>query len=503
MRAPLAPPRLSEPRKVAAEAQAVVASSGRQARGQDLGLEVCDVLVVDQVVVDLRKRVLPDQRFFRDFRAEIARPGSHVAVRQLVPGAREGVREFSRVGVEAARDRLVDRVHPQRHVRGGHDRRVLFRRIEGVRDHELLGRILGHPLVCAGGALLQFPFAAEQHVEIAHVPLGRCGGPGAFDAAGDRVPGLAAAMAADPAEAHLLDGRGFGLGADKRRAARAVAFAEGVTAGGKCDGLLVIHRHARERLAHVATRGDRVRVAVRAFGIHVDQAHLHGRQRVLEHTVAGIAAVGLVAGREPFGLGAPVDVFLVLPHVLAPAAETEGLEAHRFHCAVAGEDKQVGPGDLVAVFLLDRPEQSARLVEITIVRPAVERRETLRPGGRAAATVAGAVRAGAMPRHADEEPAVVTKVRWPPVLRVRHQGVKVLFDGLQVELLEFLCVVERAAQRIAGGRVLVKHLEVQLVGPPVAVRPHSEGCGTVHDRAFARRFHIVTVHNMLPSGLAG
>ena len=53
-------------------------------------------------------------------------------------------------------------------------------------------------------------------------------------------------------------------------------LAEGVAAGDQRDGLFVIHRHAREGLADIARRGDRVRVAVRAFRIHIDQAHLHG-----------------------------------------------------------------------------------------------------------------------------------------------------------------------------------------------------------------------------------
>jgi hypothetical protein len=57
------------------------------------------------------------------------------------------------------------------------------------------------------------------------------------------------------------------------------------------------------------------------------------------------------------------------PKVLSPSTRGD----------VAGEDHQVGPGDLVAVLLLDRPEQAARLVEVAVVRPAVERREALLP----------------------------------------------------------------------------------------------------------------------------
>jgi hypothetical protein len=83
-----------------------------------------------------------------------------------------------------------------------------------------------------------------------------------------------------------FDRRAFGFGADQLGIACAVRLAEGVAAGDQRHGLLVVHRHAREGLAHVAAGGHRVGVAVRAFGVHVDQAHLHGGQRVLQLALA-------------------------------------------------------------------------------------------------------------------------------------------------------------------------------------------------------------------------
>ena len=120
----------------------------------------------------------------------------------------------------------------------------------------------------------------------------------------------------------------------------AVGLAEGVTAGDEGDGLLVVHRHPGEGLTDVAARGDRVGIAVGAFRIDVDEAHLDGAQRGLELPVAGIARIP-----EPLDLGAPVDVLLGLPDVLAPAGETERPEPHRFQRAVAGEDHEIGPRD--------------------------------------------------------------------------------------------------------------------------------------------------------------
>ena len=135
----------------------------------------------------------------------------------------------------------------------------------------------------AGGALRQFPLVAEQVVEVVVAPLGGRRGPGAFQAAGDRVAAFAAAKFVLPAEALLLDGGALGFGADiLARIGSAVGFAEGVPAGNERNGLLVIHRHASERLADVPRRGDRIGLSIGPFRIHVNQAHLNRAERILE-----------------------------------------------------------------------------------------------------------------------------------------------------------------------------------------------------------------------------
>src|SRR6185295_287398 len=65
-----------------------------QARSQDLGLQRGDVFVIDQRVVDGRDRILPEKLFLGDLRSEIARARTHVAVRQLEPGAGKRIREL-------------------------------------------------------------------------------------------------------------------------------------------------------------------------------------------------------------------------------------------------------------------------------------------------------------------------------------------------------------------------------------------------------------------------
>jgi hypothetical protein len=53
----------------------------RQPRGQDLLLERGDIFVIDQHMIDCRDGILPEEFFLRNLRTEVARAGSHVAMR--------------------------------------------------------------------------------------------------------------------------------------------------------------------------------------------------------------------------------------------------------------------------------------------------------------------------------------------------------------------------------------------------------------------------------------
>jgi hypothetical protein len=225
---------------------------------------------------------------------------------------------------------------------------------------------------------------------------------------------------------------------------------------------------------------SRMSCAVRPLRIHVDQAHLNRGERMGEFALRAVALVV-----EPLLLRAPVHLQVRLPDVRTPAGEAEGLEAHGLERDVAGQHDQVGPRQVASVLLLDRPQQPPRLVEIAVVGPAVERREALRAGARAAAPVGDAVGAGRVPGHADEQRAVVAVVGRPPVLRVGHQRLQVGDDGVQIELLERLGVVERLAHRVGLAGLLVQDVEVQLVGPPVGVT-RGAGHGVLADAARER-----------------
>jgi hypothetical protein len=166
------------------------------------------------------------------------------------------------------------------------------------------------------------------------------------------------------------------------------------------------------------------------------------RQRTAHVAPGGVALVS-----EPRVLGTPEDL-LDLPDVGPPEAEAEGLEAHRLVRDVTCEDDQIGPRDPPAVLLLDWPQQPTRLVEVRVVGPAIERRKTLSALAATSTAVSDPVCARGMPRHPDEERPIVAVVGRPPGLRRRHHLLDVLLQGIEVERLELLRVVEVLAHRI-------------------------------------------------------
>src|SRR6202047_116230 len=268
-----------------------------------------------------------------------------------------------------------------------------------IRHRSVACAIFRCPLMRTSRALCQFPFVAEQVREEVIAPLRRRPAPNAFQAAADSVTTKTFAKFILPSETLILDVGTFWLGAYILSGnGSAVGFAEGMTARDERNGFLVIHRHARESLSDITRRGQRIRLSIRPFRIHVNQAHLHRAERILEVTIPGVTLI-----RQPRALRSPINFLFGLPDVRAPAAKPERLTAHRLERDVARENHEVGPGDFPAILLLDWPQQPARLVQVHVVRPAIERREALLPGSGPAAAVADAVRASAVPRHTNEE----------------------------------------------------------------------------------------------------
>ena len=221
----------------------------------------------------------------------------------------------------------------------------------GIGHGVLRHRFLGRPLMRTGRALGQFPLELEQNVEIIVVPLNGVGGPRTLNAAADGVDLDAAAKAAVPAQALLLQGGSFrfrthilfGVGG-------AMALAKGVATRHQRHRFFVIHGHAGKGFTDVPCRSHRVGPAIGAFRVDINQTHLHGGQGVLQFTVTAVALVV-----EPLAFGAPVNVFFWFPNVLAPARKPKGLETHRFERNVACENYQVSPGNAATILLLDWP----------------------------------------------------------------------------------------------------------------------------------------------------
>ena len=151
-----------------------------------------------------------------------------------------------------------------------------------------------------------------------------------------------------------------------------MGFTESVPAGNQGHRFFIVHSHPGKSLPDIFRSSDGIRVAVRPFRIHIDQAHLHGCQRIFQVAFAGIAFIS-----QPFGFGPPVNVLQRLPYILTSPGKAKGFKAHGFKGYIAGQYHQVSPGYFAAILLLDRPEQPARLVEVHIVGPAVERCKAL------------------------------------------------------------------------------------------------------------------------------
>ena len=411
-------------------------------------------------MIDRGNRVLPQLRLGNPG-AEITRNGSHVAVQQLVPRLGERVGQLFGVVQPAPGDVRVDGALPHRHVGHKHGR-FARRTAEGV-GNDGVG-VLRFELPGTRRTLRELPLVAVQGLQEAVVPLGRGGRPDDLEAAGDRVLANAGAKRTLPAQTLELEGAALGLGPDPVIRARAVSLAEGVATDDQRGGLLVVHRHPAEGLADVYCRGHRIRLAFWALRVHVDQTHGRRAIRVREFPFAGVALVGA----QPGVLVSEQDL-LGLPDVLATEGEAEGRQAHVFDGAVSGEDQKIGPGDLPAVLLLERPEQPARLVQAGVVGPAVQRGEPLRAFAATAAAIVNAVGTGGVPAHPDEQRAVVAIVGGPPVLRVRHQLEHVLLERFDVKRLDLFGVIEVVAHRVGLRCVLFENRQVHLVRPPVLV----------------------------------
>ena len=435
-------------------------------------------------MINCRHRILPDQIFRRNFRAQVTHLRPHVPVGQLEPGASKGIGKLFRVLVEVLGDLAVLGILAHRHVGGSHHDTDLLAGILDIRRVVFGRQILWHPLPCTRWALGQLPVITQQHIQVAHIPFDRIGCPGPFQTTGDGIAALAAAEAALPAEALLFNACCFRLCADVGSITCTMDLTEGVAAGGQCHGFVIVHCHASKGFANVASRRQWIRIAIRAFRVHIDQPHLNRSQRVFQITVTGITAIGLIAGGQPLVLCTPVDILLGSPDIGATATKAEGLEAHGLQCHVTGENVQISPGQLAAILLLHRPQQAASLIQVGVIRPAVDGSKALVASRSTATAISSTVSTSRVPSHADHKRTIVTVVCRPPVLGVSHYRCQIFLDLSQIELFEFGGIIELTAHRVRFRVVLVQDGKVELVRPPLFV--HLEpSIGPMHYRASA------------------
>jgi hypothetical protein len=279
MRAPLAPPRLSVPRKV--DGRRPGRRDELRASGRTRGslLERLDVARIDQLVIDGRHRVLPDLRLGH-LGAEQRECGPMSRCVSLYQALAKAVSNSSG-SRGSARDLAVGRVRLQRDVGREHHRRVFFAGScasgHGPRPHRPSTASTARRRPGSSPA----PTRSRRGSRSTRCrPLRRGDRPGALEAAGDRVAGLAAAVAVLPAEALLSSGAASGSGPtlDASPAPWHLPNVCPPAISATVSSSFIAMRR-RSRGCRFARR-ERVGIAVRALGVHVDQAHLHRGERV-------------------------------------------------------------------------------------------------------------------------------------------------------------------------------------------------------------------------------
>ena len=278
-------------------------------------------------------------------------------------------------------------------------------------------------------------------------------------------------------------------------------LAEGVAARDQRGGFGIVHVHCPEGAADVGSSQQRIGIAVRAFWIDVDQAHLGCGKRTLE---VALAVTALIVEQL---LLRPPEHQIGLPCIDTATGKAERLEAHVLHGDIAREDHEIAPRQLAAILLLDRPDEATRLVEVHVIGPGVERLKAQFAAIGTAAAVTAAIGPSAVPGHADEEGAVVPIVRRPPRLRGGQHLADIGLDCIEIEAGEFLGIVEIGAIGIGLRLVLAQRGQVNALGPPLLGGGRGIGFGSCGGGDRRGRDHqcsecdLLQVHGAIPLSL--
>ncbi len=286
-----------------------------------------------------RYRILPYKLFCRDLRPKIACFRSHIPVSEFEPSPCKCILKFIRIFQKTSCNFFISRIKSERKVGCKHHWCMTFIRIVGIRYSICSHTMFWFPLMSAGWTFRQFPFITKKVPEEVIGPPCRCCGPGSLQTACNSITGITFPKGVFPSESLFLNtcrsrfrsNMLAGIGSS-------MCLPEGMTAGNKCNSLLIIHCHPSESFTNITGSSQRIRNTVRTFRIDINQTHLNSSQRIFKIPVTRITVIF-----KPLTLRSPVNVLLRFPDILPSSTETENFEAHRFHCTVPCKYHQISP----------------------------------------------------------------------------------------------------------------------------------------------------------------
>ena len=176
----------------------------------------------------------------------------------------------------------------------------------------------------------------EQHLEIAVIKLSRLSRPSTFEAASHGIATDATGLMIIPAETLFVQFGRFWLWTKVFGTAITVALAHCVTTS--CEGscLFIVHGHSGKGLPDVGGGFERVRLAVDALRVDVDEPHLHSRERVIHCLRLFHIAITHITGGKPLLLGSPIRIFFRVPNIGTTITKAKGFQPHRLIGHVTG-----------------------------------------------------------------------------------------------------------------------------------------------------------------------
>ena len=249
--------------------------------------------------------------------------------------------------METTRNLFKLRVKSQRQIGHQHGRLVFLRGVKRIRDN--VRGISCHELDGTGRAARLNPLIFEQVLEEVVTPLGWRLRPDYFQTRGNRICANARAVAVDPAQALRLNRCSFRIDTDVAGRCGTVGFTQRMSTSNQCHDLFVVHAHVAESGANSRGRRGRIAAVFRTFRVHVNQTHFGSAQWRLRQGFR-------VTVFQPGGFFAPVHIHIRFPDIFTSGTKAEGTESGIFQRDVARQNVEVGPGDLLTIFLFNRPQ---------------------------------------------------------------------------------------------------------------------------------------------------